>query len=84
VSTLLLQPENTTASTQGLWGTVEFWAEESGIPEEVVRERLATHHPRLMRVRGGGGDYFDDVYSEAIFLEACADLLIAHSGRSQD
>jgi hypothetical protein len=64
-------------SGQSLWGTVEFWATDSRIPLQTVRDRLEPFQPCLMRVRLNGRTYPTDAYSEAAFLEACTDLLVA-------
>jgi hypothetical protein len=77
MSTLMLRAESESLPTQALWGTVEFWTQESGFPEWLVRERLELHHPRLMLMQQGDSNYVTDVYSEGAFLEACDDLLVA-------
>jgi hypothetical protein len=79
-----LMPERESSSGQDLWGTVEFWAEESGLPIDAVRERLEVHHPRLMRMQDGETESLSDVYSEAAFLESCADLLILRRDEARE
>jgi hypothetical protein len=84
MSASFLKQAAVSVTGQELWGTVDFWAEESGLPAGVVRERLEIHDPRLIWVGHQHEKYLEDAFSESVFLESCADLLIVLARRGSE